>query len=150
VVEKIWNFEVSELFLQEKKKKKSWTRSTGHGPRPALVHGGLQRCGLERSGMPAGAREAVERRRDDDEGDDGGALTAGSLGPWREGKEGRGSSGEERGCQTGRGIGWPMVGHHYCHPVRWGEEAGGEWGVKRGKCGVVSERGGDVEVACAH
>jgi hypothetical protein len=40
VVERIWNFEVSGLFLRGKKKKKPWTRSTGRGPRPASVHDG--------------------------------------------------------------------------------------------------------------
>jgi hypothetical protein len=34
------------------------------------------------------AREAVERRRDGGEGGGGGALSAGSLGAWRVGKEG--------------------------------------------------------------
>jgi hypothetical protein len=50
-------------------------------------HGGLA-PGLTR------AQEAVERRRDGG----GGALGVGSLGARREGKEGRGRSGEERGC----------------------------------------------------
>jgi hypothetical protein len=39
----------------EEKRKKSWTRSTGHGPRPAFVHGGPRLCGQERSGAPTGA-----------------------------------------------------------------------------------------------
>jgi hypothetical protein len=45
-----------------------------------------------------GAREAVERRRDDGEGSGGGALASRSLEAWREGKEGQGRSGEEREC----------------------------------------------------
>jgi hypothetical protein len=45
-----------------------------------------------------GAQEAVERRRDGSEGGGGGVLSTGSLEAWREGKEGRGRSGEERGC----------------------------------------------------
>jgi hypothetical protein len=54
-----------------------------------VEHGGLD-PGL------TGAREAVERWRNGGEGGGGGALVVGSLGAWREGKEGRGWSGEER------------------------------------------------------
>jgi hypothetical protein len=46
-----------------------------------------------------GAREAIERRCDGSEGSGGGLLGASSLGAGREGKEGRGRSGEERGYQ---------------------------------------------------
>jgi hypothetical protein len=56
-------------------------------------HGGLA-PGL------TGAQEAVERWRDGGEGSGGGALVVGSLWAWREGKEGRGRSGEERGCRA--------------------------------------------------
>jgi hypothetical protein len=45
------------------------------------------------------AREAVERWRDNGEGGGGGALGVGSLVVLREGKEGWGRSGEERGCR---------------------------------------------------
>jgi hypothetical protein len=55
-------------------------------------HGGLT-PGLTR------AHEAVERRHDGDEGGGGGVLGAGSLEVRREGKEGRGRSGEERECR---------------------------------------------------
>jgi hypothetical protein len=55
-----------------------------------VEHGGLD------SGL-TGAQEAVERRRNGGEGGGGGALNVVSLGAWREGKEGRGRSGEERG-----------------------------------------------------
>jgi hypothetical protein len=128
VVEKIWNFEVLELFLRGKKGVDSvhglwitsglgpwwtmvvqpgalwharWSSTSGRSGSPALCgdsrgggvgHGGLTR-GLTR------AQEAVERRRDSGEGGGGGALSTGSLRARREGKEGRGRSGEERGCQ---------------------------------------------------
>jgi hypothetical protein len=42
-----------------------------------------------------------------------------------------GSKGEQGG-QTGRGIRQPVVGHHYGHPVRWGEETDGVSAVWRG------------------
>jgi hypothetical protein len=56
VVEKIWNFKVSGYFVGLTVKlgiidfgvifvrKKTLTRSTGHGPHPASVHGGPRRC----------------------------------------------------------------------------------------------------------
>jgi hypothetical protein len=46
-------------------RKKPWTWSTGHGPHPALVHGGLRWCGQEHGGVPAGARRggATSHRR---------------------------------------------------------------------------------------
>jgi hypothetical protein len=85
-----------------------------------------------------GAQEAVERWRDGGEGCVEGALSAGSLGARREGKEGRAG-------WTGKGIGWPVVGHHYwpSGSVARGNR-GVEWGVKRGECGVVSRRGGNI------
>jgi hypothetical protein len=46
-----------------------------------------------------GAREVVERRRNCAKGGGGGALGVGLLRAWREGKEGQGRSGEERGCR---------------------------------------------------
>jgi hypothetical protein len=55
-------------------------------------HGGLA-LGL------TGAQEAVERQRDGGEGGGGGALGVGLLRARREGKKGRGRSGEERGCR---------------------------------------------------
>jgi hypothetical protein len=55
-------------------------------------HGGLA-PGL------TGAREEVEQWHDSGEGGGRGALGAGSLRALREGKEGRGRSGEDRGCQ---------------------------------------------------
>jgi hypothetical protein len=56
-----------------------------------VAHGGLT-PGLTE------AREVVERRRNSGEGGGGGALSAGSLEAQREGKQGRGRSGDERGC----------------------------------------------------
>jgi hypothetical protein len=55
-----------------------------------------------------------------------------------------GSEGERAG-RTGKGNGRPVVGCHY-----WPSDSvvrgngGGEWGVKRGECGAISGRGGDV------
>jgi hypothetical protein len=46
-----------------------------------------------------GAREVVERWRNCAKGGGGGALGVGLLRAWREGKEGQGRSGEERGCR---------------------------------------------------
>jgi hypothetical protein len=43
----------------------------------------------------------VEQWHDGSEGDGAGALDAGLLRAWREGKEGWGRSGEERGCRGG-------------------------------------------------
>jgi hypothetical protein len=46
-----------------------------------------------------GAQEVVEWRRDGGEGGGGDGLSTGSLRAWREGKEGRGRIGDERGCR---------------------------------------------------
>jgi hypothetical protein len=59
--------------------------------------GGRGKHGGPDSGL-TGARKVAERRRDDGEGGGGGALNAGSLGAWREGKEGRVRSGGRSGC----------------------------------------------------
>jgi hypothetical protein len=47
----------------------------------------------------------------------------------------------ERGGQVGRGIGRPVVGHHYgpSGSVERGNR-GGEWGVKRGRGVCVGSR----------
>jgi hypothetical protein len=34
--------------------------------------------------------------------------------------------------------------------VRWGGETESEWGVKRGECGAVSRRGGDIRAVRVH
>jgi hypothetical protein len=112
VVEKLWNFEVSGLFLRERKEKVvdsvhgPWTTAvrpgawrhahrssaSSHSSSPVLGSdsggGGVGHGGL--SPGFTGAREAVERRRDGGEGGCGGALGAGSHGTGREGKEGQG------------------------------------------------------------
>jgi hypothetical protein len=54
--------------------------------------GGRGKHGGPDSGL-TGAQKAVEQRHDDGEGGGGGALDAGSLRAWREGKEGWGRSG---------------------------------------------------------
>jgi hypothetical protein len=55
-----------------------------------------------------------------------------------------GSEGE-RGGRTGKGIRRPVVGRHYWPSGSVGRgTGGGEWGVKRGECSAISERGGDV------
>jgi hypothetical protein len=126
VVEKIWNFKVSGLFCERKKEKAvdmvhGLSTTSGLGPwwTTVLQPGARQRAHRSsasgRSGSPAlggdsrgggvghrvlgpgltGAQEAVERRCDGD----GGALGVGSLRARREGNEGRGRSGEERGCR---------------------------------------------------
>jgi hypothetical protein len=65
---------------------------------PAKGGGGRGKLGGPDSGL-IGARKAAERRRNDDEVGGGEALSAGSLGVGREGKEGRGRSGRRRGCR---------------------------------------------------
>jgi hypothetical protein len=81
VVEKIWNFEVSGLFWREKK-----AVDSVHGP---WTTSGISQwwTGVVRKGALSG------------EGGGGGALSAGSLEALKEGKEGQGRSGEERGCR---------------------------------------------------
>jgi hypothetical protein len=56
----------------------------------------------------------------------------------------------EQGDQTVKGIKRPVVGHHYWSSGSVGRgNGGGGWGVKRGECGAVFGRGGDVGAACA-
>jgi hypothetical protein len=60
-----------------------------------------------------------------------------------------GSKGEQGG-RTGKGIGRPVVLHHYWPYGSVGRgNGGGEWGVKRGECGAIFGRGGDAGAARA-
>jgi hypothetical protein len=112
------------VFLMQRR----WTWSITCGPLQPSVHGELQPWptrlahrssasdrfgspvlsgdswggGVGHGGLAPGltrAREAVEQWRDGGEGGGGGALGAGSLRARRDGKEGLGRSGEERGCR---------------------------------------------------
>jgi hypothetical protein len=77
-----------------------WRSTSGRSVSLAL-NGGSRGGGVGHEGLDlglTGAQEVVEWRRDGGEGGGGGVLDAGSLGAWREGKEGRGRIGEERGC----------------------------------------------------
>jgi hypothetical protein len=88
-------------------------RWTGHGRRhrahrslasgrsgSPTLDGGSRGGGVGHRGLRlglTGAQEVVEQLHDGGVGGGGGALGVGSLRVWREGKEGRGRSGEERG-----------------------------------------------------
>jgi hypothetical protein len=107
-----------------------------------------------------GAREVVERWRDDGEGSGGGALSVGLLGARREGRWGGGGV-VRRGhagmpfYRVGGGAGQPdregnqaTGGGAPLWAIRFGGEGKcrGEWGVMRrgGGCGTVFRRGGDT------
>jgi hypothetical protein len=94
-------------------------------------HGGLA-LGL------TGAREAVEWWRDGGEGSGGAALSAGSLGVRREGKEGWGRSGEEWGC---RGA-FCRVGEGAGRPNREGNQAAAAAAFSRLHLGEEGSRAG--------
>jgi hypothetical protein len=71
-------------------------------PSLPTLDGGSRGGGVGHKGLNpglTGAWEVVQRRCDGGEGGGGGALGVGSLRARREGKEGRGRSGEERGCR---------------------------------------------------
>jgi hypothetical protein len=60
-----------------------------------------------------------------------------------------GSEGERDG-RTDKRIGRPVVGRHYWPSGSVGRgNRGGEWGVKRGLCGAIFERGRDARAVSA-
>jgi hypothetical protein len=74
--------------------------ASGRSSSPALG-GNRWGGGVAHGGLTPGlteAREAVERQRNGGEGGGGEALSTGSLEAQREGKQGWGRSGDERGC----------------------------------------------------
>jgi hypothetical protein len=130
---------------ERKKKKEPWCgQERGGAPTGASAFG---RSAHRRStvttgegewGMgvsPQGSPELGRRYSDGSEGSSGGALGAGSLGHEERGRMGGGGvvvpgrpfirSKGERGGRTGIGIGRPVVGRHYGHPIQWGEETEG-------------------------
>jgi hypothetical protein len=66
------------------------------------LDGGSRGGGVGHEGLSlglTGAQEAVEWRHDGGEGGGGGVLSAGLLRAWREGMQGWGRTGDERGCR---------------------------------------------------
>jgi hypothetical protein len=103
-------------------------------------------CG-EPDGPLTGAWEAVRRPGDGGEADGGQNSGAEGAQAWRVGNGGGDECGEEgraprpfigskgeRGVQTGKGIGWPVVAASM-PAVQFGGEgkSRGEWGMKRGE-----------------